>query len=68
MGGTILLVALLTNTVLLCLLKKEAGHWGIALRTALLFLGNVGLKSKSDWDTVRKGSVLMRILHKDRGV
>ena len=61
-AGLFLTAAVLTNLLLLRVLHKEVPAFGWLLRGALLMAGIAGLRCRGDWESVRKGSALLRIL------
>jgi len=62
-GGTIT-VGVLTNAFFLCLLGRQLPPWGIVLRGTLFLVGLACTQDTSDWNTLKRTSLVMKLLPK----
>jgi hypothetical protein len=65
-GGMIVFTAVLTNTFLSLLMRKEIGAWWWSMRGVLLFAAFWGIFCKVGWEELKKTSHLMRHVEKRR--
>ena len=61
-AGLVLLCAACANLLTLWMLRRPVGASGIALRAALGAVGLAAMGCRGDWESVRKGSRVLRFL------
>lgn len=62
LAGILLVSGSLANALTLFLLKQDVGTAGVVLRLLFFLAGLAALRCGGDWESVRKGSVLLRFL------
>lgn len=62
-----LAAGILSNALVLILLRREITSWGVLLRGAGLAVALVGLFGPKDWRSVQESSLLMRLIRRSDG-
>ncbi len=62
LAGVLMVCAVCANALTLWLLRREVGAAGIGLRVLFLLTGLAFLGCRGGWESVREGSVFLRLL------